>query len=123
MMLGEIHESGEMYLETILLLKKRLGNVRSVDIVNEMHYSKSSVSKGVNILKNSGYIYFSDEEYIEFTALGRKKAEETYERHCVLKELLTLFGVSPSVAEEDACRMEHVISAETFSAIKKYLKK
>lgn len=117
----KIQESGEMYLETILLIYERKGSVRSVDIVNELHYSKSSVSKGVNNLRTMGYITFDENEYIHFTPAGEAKARETYERHCVLTELLKGFGVSGSVAEEDACRMEHVISDETFSAIKKYM--
>lgn len=112
-----------MYLETILLIQKRKGTVRSVDIVNELRYSKSSVSKGVNILKQSGYIYFDENEYIHFTPLGLRKAEETYSRHCTLTELLKKMGVSPEVAEEDACRMEHVISEETFAAITEFIKK
>lgn len=119
----KIQESGEMYLETILLIYRRKGSVRSIDIVNEMHYSKSSVSKGVNNLRKMGYITFDENEYIHFTPLGKAKAEETYERHCVLTEILVRLGVSPEVAEEDACRMEHVISEETFSVLKEQLRK
>ena len=121
--MDRIRESGEMYLETILLLSQKKGNVRSVDIVNKLGYSKSSVSKGVNTLKAMGYIRFDENECIHFTESGRRKAEETYERHCTLTELLVKMGVSRERAEEDACRMEHVISEETFSAIKDYLKK
>ncbi len=119
----KIQESGEMYLETILLLFKRNGSVRSVDIVNELHYSKSSVSKGVNNLKAMGYITFDENDYIHLTDEGKKRAEGTYARHCVLFDLLKRLGVSNTVAEEDACRMEHVISEETFGAIKNYLEK
>lgn len=114
-----IQESGEMYLETILLLSRKKGNVRSVDLVNEMGYTKSSVSKAVKNLKNMGYIALDENEYIHFTDSGRAKAEQTYERHCVLTKIFVWLGVSERVAEEDACRIEHVISEETFSALKK----
>lgn len=117
-----IRESGEMYLETILLLSSRKESVRSVDVVNELGYSKSSVSKGLNTLKELGYITFDEGEHIHFTPLGKEKAESTYHRHVALTALLERLGVSKEVAEEDACRMEHVISEETFLAIQKFLK-
>lgn len=113
-----IQESGEMYLETLLVLSRKKGNVRSVDLVNEMGYTKSSVSKAVKNLKTMGYIVLDENEYIHFTESGRKLAENTYERHCVLTKIFVALGVSQDVAEEDACRVEHVISEETFKALK-----
>lgn len=113
-----IQESGEMYLETLLVLSRKKGNVRSVDLVNEMGYTKSSVSKAVKNLKTMGYIVLDENEYIHFTESGRRIAENTYERHCVLTKIFVALGVSRDVAEEDACRVEHVISEETFKALK-----
>jgi len=113
-----IQESGEMYLETLLILSRKKGNVRSVDLVNEMGYTKSSVSKAVKNLKSMGYISLDENEYIHFTEKGRTLAENTYERHCVLTKIFVALGVSQNVAEEDACRVEHVISEETFKALK-----
>lgn len=113
-----IQESGEMYLETILLLSQKKGNVRSVDLVNEMGYTKSSVSKGVKNLREMGYIYLDENEFIHFTELGRKRAESTYERHCVLTKIFVWLGVPEKIAEDDACRIEHVISDETFQKLK-----
>lgn len=113
-----IQESGEMYLETILLLSQKKGNVRSVDLVNEMGYTKSSVSKGVKNLREMGYIYLDENEFIHFTAIGKEKAESTYERHCVLTKIFVWLGVSEKTAEDDACRIEHVISDETFRKLK-----
>jgi len=120
----KIHESGENYLETILMLKQKKGNVRSVDIVNELNYSKSSVSRAVNILKDEGYINIdSNTGIITFTEKGTIRAEEIYQRHNILSDFLIRLGIDNETAEKDACRMEHVISAETFTAIKKFLKK
>ena len=114
----EIQESGEMYLETILVLSKQLANVRSIDVANYMSYSKPSVSRGVGILKEDGYVLMDDSGYLTLTDAGRAIAEKIYERHVVLEKLLTSIGVSPEVAAKDACRIEHVISEETFDAIK-----
>ena len=114
----EIKESGEMYLETILLLNKRKPAVKSVDIVEELNYSKSSVSRGVNILKKKGYITIDQEGFLHFTTEGLNRAETVLERHKVLTDHLVKLGVDKTVAELDACRIEHVISDASFEAIK-----
>ena len=116
----DIYESGEMYLETILLLQKSKGTVRSVDIVNDLGYAKSSVSRGINILKSKGFIVAEDGA-ITFTETGLSRAQEIYERHKILAAYLQKIGVKKETAEADACRMEHVISKETFEIIKKQL--
>ena len=116
-----IHESGEMYLEAILVLKKEIPQVRAIDIVNHTGYSKPSVSRALGILKKNGYVVVDDAGFISFTEMGRKHAETIFERHKVLAALLEKIGVSEDVAEEDACKMEHVISNDTFEAIKKFL--
>ena len=108
------HESEEMYLETIYLLKKSRGTVRSVDVVEELGYAKSSVSRGVNLLQKRGYID------IEFTEEGLRKAESVYERHRVLTAALMKLGAGRELAENDACRIEHIISPEMFEIIKKF---
>ncbi|MBR5521388.1 MAG: metal-dependent transcriptional regulator [Oscillospiraceae bacterium] len=116
-----IHESGEMYLEAILMLRKELPQVRSIDIANHTGYSKPSVSRAMGILKKNGYISVDESGFITFTDMGEKHARDIYERHNVLKQLLVNIGVSEQSAEDDACKMEHVISEETLDAIKKYL--
>lgn len=113
------HESEEMYLETILLLLRQKPNVRSVDIVDELGYAKSSVSRAVNLLLNKGYIEISDIGDITLTQSGRKRAESTYEKHRIFTEMFAKMGASRELAEENACRMEHVISDELFDIIKK----
>jgi Mn-dependent DtxR family transcriptional regulator len=118
-----MQESGEMYLETILTLSEKLGNVRSIDVAAEMNFSKPSVSRAVKKLKEDGYISVDAGGFITLTSKGKKIAETIYERHTVLSELLTSIGVSPKTAAEDACRIEHVISEETFNVIKKKIKK
>ena len=107
-----MQESGEMYLETILILSRTKGQVRSIDIVDYMSFSKPSVSRAVGLLKSGGYILVDPEGYITLTDAGREVAEKIYERHTTLTELLTRLGVDPDVAAEDACRMEHTISDE-----------
>lgn len=117
-----MHESGEMYLETILLLKKRNNSVRSIDVAKELGFSKPSVSRGVGILKNDGYIEIDSKGFIELTELGLKKANSVYEKHLYLTDfLIVTANVSKEVAEEDACRIEHIISDEVFMGIKKYV--
>ena len=117
-----MYESGEDYLETILILKNRTGQVRSIDIARELNFSKPSVSRAVSVLKESGYITMDRTGIIELTPEGREKAEGIYERHTVLTAFLTLTaGVDPKQAEEDACKIEHIISAETFAGIKRFL--
>ena len=115
-----IQESGEMYLETILILSQKMETVRAIDIVKEMGYSKPSVSRAMSILKDANYIKVSDSGSITLTAKGKKIAETIYERHNVIADLLMLIGVSREVALEDACRVEHYISEETFDALRKY---
>jgi Mn-dependent DtxR family transcriptional regulator len=117
----KIQESAENYLETILVLGKRKGMVRSIDIANELNFSKPSVSVAMKNLRENGYIVVSPEGYISLLPAGLEIAEKIYERHTLLTDWLTNLGVSPETAAEDACRMEHVISSESFSAIKKHV--
>lgn len=117
----QLQESGQMYLETILILSKNSNSVRSIDISEYMSFSKPSVSRAVNLLKDGGYILISKEGYITFTALGREIAEKIYERHTILTKCLIALGVSEETAAEDACKIEHDISDETFSAIKRHV--
>lgn len=116
-----LHESGQMYLETILVLSKTLPVVRSIDIVEEMGYSKPSVSRAVGLLKSGGFITVDENGYITLTADGREVAETIYERHNILTEALTRLGVDPEIASEDACKIEHAISDQSIAAIKTYL--
>lgn len=117
----QLQESGQMYLETILILSKKSNSVRSIDISEYMSFSKPSVSRAVNLLKDSGYILISKEGYITLTALGREIAEKIYERHTILTKCLIALGVSEETAAEDACKIEHDISDESFSAIKRHV--
>lgn len=114
-------ESVEDYLETIFVLSKRLPAVRSIDIATELGYSKPSVSVAMKNLRHREYITVSDEGYITLTASGKELASEIFERHTVLANWLISLGVDPQTASEDACKVEHDISAETFQAIKKYI--
>ncbi|MDD7418435.1 MAG: metal-dependent transcriptional regulator [Ruminococcus sp.] len=116
-----IHESGEDYLEAILMIKKRSGNVRSIDIARELSFSKPSVSVAMKNLKTSNYITVDENGFINLTEAGQEIAEKIYERHTFLTNWLTSMGVNPKVAAEDACKMEHAISSESFSAIKKFV--
>ena len=118
-----MQESGEMYLETIYILSKKSSCVRGVDVGEYLGYSKPSVSRAMSILKNDGFIKVSDTGAITLTAKGRKIAETIYERHNVISDLLEMIGVSKDVAIEDACRVEHYISEETFDALRKFHKK
>ena len=118
-----IYESGEMYLETIHVLLKKNGNVRSVDVSEHMGYSKPSVSRAVGLLKNGGYIQVDKDGYITLTEAGLSVAEKIYERHTVLSRMLTALGVDEDTAAKDACRLEHAISDESFEAIKRNLHK
>jgi len=117
----KLQESGEMYLETILILSKKNNFVRSIDISEYMGYSKPSVSRAMSILHKGGYILIDREGYIALTESGRNVAEKIFERHNVLCELLTNIGVDPETAKADACKMEHDISDATFAAIKSHL--
>lgn len=114
-----IHESAEDYLETILMLSKKLPVVRSIDIANEMGYKKSSVSIAMKNLREAEHIRVTKEGYIYLTNSGKEIAEMIYERHQILSSWLIKLGVDKKVAEEDACRIEHDISKESFNAIKK----
>ena len=116
----QIRESAEMYLETILVLSKK-GNVRSIDIAREMNFSRPSVSVTVHNLEKENYIKIAENGNITLEAKGREIAERIYERHRVLTAVLTNIGVPEDVAENDACKMEHVISEETFNCIKKHV--
>ena len=116
-----LHESGEMYLETILILSQR-GAVRSLDVAEYMHFSKPSVSRAVSLLKNGGFIVVDKNGFIELTDAGREVADSMYERHRLLTSLLTMLGVDEETAAEDACKIEHDISEKSFEAIKKHVK-
>lgn len=115
-----IRESGEMYLETIHVLLQKNGAVRSIDISEHMGYSKPSISRGVGLLKQGGYILVDKDGYITLTDAGEAMANKIYERHTVLSSMLIKLGVDPEVAAEDACRLEHAISDESFEAIKRH---
>lgn len=117
----KIQESGENYLEMILMLKKEKGSVRSIDVAHALSVTKPSVSRAMSILRQAGHITMDEEGLLSLTASGREIAERIYERHRLLTEYLTALGVSPETAAQDACRMEHVISAESFAAIKAYV--
>ncbi len=118
----KIHESAEDYLESILILKSRLGNVRSIDIANYFDYSKASISVAMKNLRVSGYINVDEKGYISLTEKGSEIADKMYERHTILTKWLVSLGVDENTALEDACRIEHVISDESFEAIKKTVK-
>lgn len=115
-----IQESGEMYLETILILSQKMENVHAIDVGKYMGYSKPSVSRAMGILKDGGFITVADSGAITLTKEGKKRAEAVYERHNVISELLMMIGVSEETAVEDACKAEHYISDETFDALKKF---
>lgn len=116
----ELHESGEMYLETIFILKKKNEYVRSIDIANMMNFSKPSVSRAIKILKESGMITMDQKGYIDFTQEGEERAQEVYNKHITLTHFLIHIGVQKDIAEEDACRIEHIMSDETYECIKKF---
>ena len=115
-------ESGEMYLETILVLSQKKAAVRSIDVAEEMAFSKPSVSRAMGILKDGGYIRIDTLGHITLTDEGRAVAERIYERHRILTEILMRLGVDEKTATDDACKMEHYISDTSFSAIKAHLK-
>lgn len=115
-----LQESGEMYLETIYVLSKKNPTVRSIDIGEYMGYSKPSVSRAVGLLKSGGYITVDSDGYITLTDAGKEVAEKMYERHTMLTEFLVGLGVDRNIAAEDACKIEHDISDESFNAIKKH---
>ena len=114
----KIQESAENYLETILRLSERLPHVRSIDIVNELDFSKPSVSVAMKNLRQNGYILMDSDGYITLTDAGMEIAAKIYERHKILTSVLTQLGVDPEIAAQDACKIEHVISDSSFQAIK-----
>lgn len=117
-----IYESGEDYLETILLLTKKSPFVRSIDIANELGYTKPSVSRAVGILKSNGYITVGNDGQILLTDLGKEKADGIYERHTVLTQFFEkILGVDKHIAEQDACRIEHIISETSYSKLKQFV--
>ncbi len=115
-----LQESGEMYLETIYVLSKENASVRSIDVCEYMGYSKPSVSRAVGLLKNGGYINVDGDGHITLTEAGEDVAYKIYERHTVLTEFLVKLGVDKTVAAEDACKIEHNISDESFDAIRRF---
>ena len=117
-----LQESGEMYLETILVLSQKQNSVRSIDICGEMGFSKPSISRAIHLLEDGGYLNIDNNGFITLTETGKEVAEKIYERHRVLTALFTALGVDENTAVEDACRIEHVISDKTFEAVKKFTK-
>lgn len=118
----EIQRSGEDYLETIYILNRRTGYVRSIDIANEMGYSKPSVSKGMSLLREMGYITVAADGEIKLTKNGLKRAKEVYSRHLLIREFfIRKLGVNPTTAEIDACKVEHVISEETYLRLRDFM--
>ncbi len=115
-----LQESGEMYLETILILSRKKSDVRSIDVGEYMGFSKPSVSRAVGLLKEGGYITVDKDGFLTLTDAGREIAEKIYERHTMLTEFLERIGVSPETAAHDACKIEHVISDESFEAMKRH---
>lgn len=113
-------ESEEMYLETILLLLQKNANVRSIDIMHELGYAKSSVSRAVNLLCDKGFLIFNEHGAIEFTESGRTRAEAILERHKILTEALMIMGADVALAEQNACKIEHVIDEQMFEIIKSF---
>ena len=118
-----LQESGEMYLETIYILSKKSSSVRSIDVGEYMGYSKPSVSRAVGILKKGGYVVMDKDGYLSLTDSGLEIANKIYERHTTLTEFLVRLGVDKDTAVEDACKMEHDISDETFEALKRHAHK
>ncbi|MBR2928798.1 MAG: metal-dependent transcriptional regulator [Oscillospiraceae bacterium] len=118
-----LHESGQMYLETIYVLSKESKYVRAIDVGEHLGYSKPSVSRAMSILKKDGYVSVDADGYLTLTESGRAVAESMYCRHTVLSRLLVCLGVDEKIAVEDACRIEHVISEESFAAMKAHLER
>ena len=117
----ELHESAEDYLETILVLYERNGQVRSIDIVNEMNFSKPSISIAMKHLRENGYVTMNEDNYISLTEKGSEIANRIYNRHRTLTELLVKLGVPQGIAEKDACKIEHDLSPESYQALKDHM--
>ena len=115
----KLHASGEDYLETILVLQKKLGMVRSVDVARHMEVSKPSVCHAVATLRNGGFLMMDEDHFLHLTDVGREVAKKIYERHCFFTEQLIAAGVDPKTAEADACRIEHTISQDSFEKIRR----
>lgn len=115
-----LHESGQMYLETIYLLLQKNDKIRAIDVCNHLNYSKPSVSRAIGLLKKGEYVVVDKDGFITMTDLGKQVAETLYERHTILANLFVSLGVDKQTATEDACRIEHVISDKSFSAIKNH---
>ncbi|MCD8007547.1 MAG: metal-dependent transcriptional regulator [Clostridiales bacterium] len=118
----QIHESAENYLETILMIQKEKGYVRSIDVAHHLSFSKPSVSRAMTLLKTNGYIIMDPDGHLHLTESGQEIAERIYERHCLLSQWLTELGVDPQIAAEDACRIEHDISEVTFEKLKEHIR-
>ena len=116
-----LQESGEMYIESIYILNKKIGNVRSIDVCEYLGYSKPSVSRAVGLLKNGGFVLTDENGYLTLTDAGLEVAEKMYQRHIILSQMLMKLGVSEETAVQDACKIEHDISDESFNAIKKHI--
>ena len=114
----KIHASGEDYLEAVLILQKKQDMVRSIDLARHMGFSKPSISHAVGVLKNGGFLTVDDDGFLHLTVIGREIAEKIYERHLFFMEQLIAAGVDPKTAEADACRIEHIISDESFDRLK-----
>ena len=114
----KLHASGEDYLETILVLQKKLSIVRSVDVARHMEVTKPSVCHAVATLRDGGFLMMDEDHFLHLTDVGREVAEKIYERHCFFTEQLIIAGVDPKTAEADACRIEHIISDESFDRLK-----
>jgi len=118
-----LQESGEMYLETIFILTEQNPHVRSIDVCEYMGFSKPSVSRAIGLLKNGGYVNVDNDGYLSLTDVGREVAIKMYDRHKLLTDFLVALGVSEDVASQDACKIEHHISDESFEALKKHISK
>ena len=119
----KLHASGEDYLEAILMLQKKNGMVRSIDLARHMGFSKPSISHAVGVLKNGGFLTVNDDGFLHLTVIGREIAEKIYERHLFFMEQFIAAGVDQETAEQDACRIEHDISAETYERLKESITK
>lgn len=117
----KIQESAENYLEAILMLKNEKGRIRSIDIVRHLDFTKPSISRAINLLKDNGYVTVDKEGWIDLTESGAEIAEKVYERHTFVSAWLTAIGVDPDTASEEACKIEHVISDDTFQKVKEFV--
>jgi Mn-dependent DtxR family transcriptional regulator len=119
----KIHASGEDYLEAVLVLQKKQGMVRSIDLARHMGFSKASISHAVGVLRDGGFLTMDEDGFLHLTDIGREVAEKIYERHCFFTKHFISIGVDPETAEADACRIEHDISAETYERLKESITK